>query len=187
MAEIERVRLLLDELQRVNGELEAPTKLEGWKEMKAAARSVYNTHFFESSGFVAEKCAAILAVCGNRVTPNLITNYEQMLQALRRVEAAESVHTGNSHEKHLQKEARVKTCIRLVASVEWSMNNEVLNALRQLTGTEGLNIPPPEIRKKLKEMQNNSLAIALNAFFDAMKVYRTRHKEEFTTQFTDYD
>ena len=187
MTEIERVRLLLDELKRVNGELEAPTKLEGWKEMKAAARSVYNTHFFISSGFVADKCAAILAVCGDRLTPNLRTNYERMLQALRRVEAAESVHTGNSHETHLQKEARVKTCIRLVASVEWSMNNEVLNALRQLTGTEGLNIPWGEIRKKLKEMQNDSLAVALNAFFDAMKVYRTRHKEEFTTRFTDYD
>ena len=88
MAEIERVRILLDELKRVNDDFEAPSKLEGYQETKAAARSAYNTYFYMSPGFVADKCAAILDVCGDRLPPDLRTNVERLLKALRRAQAA---------------------------------------------------------------------------------------------------
>ena len=93
----------------------------------------------------------------------------------------------NDYFKHQRLIVKERECVRLVAWVEEMMNNQELDALRQLTGTEGLKVPWDEIRNKLKGMQNDSLAVAMNAFFDAMKKYRNRHKEEFMTPFSEYE
>ena len=188
MSEIEGLRILLDELKRVNDEFEAPSKLEGYQETKAAARSVYNTYFYMSPGFVADKCAAILAVCADRLTPDLRKQYQRLLKALRRAQAAALPWLGeNDYIKHLQQVREEGHCVRLVALVRDSMLYQESVAVRQLTGTEGLKVPWDETRNKLKEMKNDALAVALDAFFDAMKRYRNRYREYFKDDFSDYE
>ncbi len=83
MAEIAHMRGLLDEMGRlsagncvdcvdcVHAGVEAPTKLEGLYDTIAAARravsKAYNNNVWMSADFVADKCAEVLAVCGNRL------------------------------------------------------------------------------------------------------------------------
>ena len=66
------------------------------------------------------------------------------------------------------------------AALKWIQDNDYFKHQRLI-------VPWDEIRNKLKGMQNDSLAVAMNAFFDAMKKYRNRHKEEFMTPFSEYE
>jgi hypothetical protein len=178
------MRELLDELKHVNGELEAPTKLEG---LKGVVSKLWNESFFMGAKYVADTCATLLAVCGERLIVQLRVNIERLMKALRRVERAESEYTGGSHVKHLEKEATVKARVRLVAWVHARMYTEVLKTAKELTNTQGNDVPLDSMYDQLNDMKTDALAVALAAFLKAMKLYRQRHNEEFIQPFSDYE
>jgi len=178
------MRELLDELKHVNGELEAPTKLEG---LKGVVSKLWNESFFMRAKYVADTCATLLAVCGERLIVQLRVNIERLMKALRRVERAESEYTGGSHVKHLEKEATVKARVRLVAWVHARMYTEVLKTAKELTNTQGNDVPLDSMYDQLNDMKTDALAVALAAFLKAMKLYRQRHNEVFIQPFSDYE
>ncbi len=168
MAETARMRGLLAELGRLGAEeAEAPTRLEG---IGSVGRGIWNRNFWMSAGYVADRCAEVLAVCGERL------------------ESPEPVAAGQvSQKKQMQwLESALrwqKVKVRLVVWLDNGIDTD--DALRRLTGKRWHS----EQMEQLKKMKTDDLAVKLKAFLEAMDLYRERYKRtgEFKKPFLRWE
>jgi hypothetical protein len=163
-----------------------PMKLEGWQEVKEglqvvkeATRSAYNKYGWMSAGFVADKCAAILAVCGDRLTIDLQVMFVEFKKALRKAQDATNVGIDRDHIKYLQNENVKRDCLNDVVVKYWRMWDVFWEALKVLIGTQEKYMSEDAMYAHLKQMKDDPLAMALVEFLYAMKQYRQRHKANF--------
>lgn len=173
---------LLYELGRLNaGETDhaAPTRQSGHPgtDVARAMSSFYNRRLgYMRADYVAERCAELLAVCGDSleppappgpVAPGHVSQRKQLLrlrQALLGQEPAK---------------------VRLVAWVRSGMS--FTHVLRQLTGA--VDLDGPKQFAQLKRMKDSPLAQKLLAFLEAMHLYSERYfgTREFEREFLPWE
>jgi hypothetical protein len=154
----------------------APTtqSVQPVRDVARAMSSFYNTRLgYMRAGYVAERCAELLAVCGDSleppeppgpVAPGHVSQRKQ-LQRLRQALLG-------------QEPAKV----RLVTWVKRDIH--FTHVMRQLTGAAGKDWAKLQY-EELKRMKDNPLAQKLLAFLEAMHLYCERyfHTHEFSREF----
>jgi hypothetical protein len=192
MAEIAQMRGLLDEMGRLSagncvGCGEAPTKLEGLG-VRGLARQAYNTvRGLVPAKVVADKCAALLAVCGDRLEEgynagassdpriSLTRKVQRLEKALRKAEEDEA----NAWNITWKTAGELKG-IRLVDFVYQTMSRNLELFAERISGS---NANIWQLAAKLKTMTGVELAVKLGEFIDAMLQYKEQHDADFSLSF----
>jgi hypothetical protein len=193
MTEIAHMRGLLGEMGRLSAghsvdRVEAPTKLEGFG---SNARAAYNKGFgVMTSGVVADKCAALLAVCGERLEEGLQSWYstdprvgltrkvQRLEKALRKAEEEEA----NAWTWSGKREAGQIKALRLVVWVNRGMSTNMSQLAGRLCDSGG---DRWSVAAQLQTMTDEALALALGAFLGAFQQYEKGHESEFAHGFDE--
>jgi hypothetical protein len=213
-AEIAHMRGLLGEMGRLaacNRKhcVEAPTRLEGigMKDVYEAGRGVWNRNFWMSDSFVADKCAKVLVVCGDRLdvieemeTKTAKTTWHRMekesvkrkmvrMEKALRLAHREANEMSKSHDN--DRRSQVYRQDRSVRFVAWlysfiPIRKDVQRLFpnHEMKATDNLSDEMQKMTQKGGEYATDALAVALEAYVDAMQKYRSRHEDEWDIDYT---
>jgi len=195
MAETARMRGLLAELGRLGAEeAEAPTRKERVVAAYQAGRAIWNKNIWMSAGFVADKCAAVLAVCGDRLdateqgniaettwhrmemesVKRKMVRMEKALRLAHRVANEMSKRNDNEHRNQVYRQGRSVRFVAWLAS--FIPIREAVQRLfpkHVIKDTDKLSAEMQKMTAKGGEYAADALAVALAAYVDAMQRYKS--------------
>jgi hypothetical protein len=186
----------------VHAGVEAPTKLEGFGDVLAntgkAVRKAFNDNVWMSADYVADMCAKVLAVCGNKLDVQEACEREgpewswkesvkrqmvRMHKALRLASNAAYETNKLDDNEYWDQQERYSKSVRLVAWLHQSMGRATVRALQRLFDPSIVLNDMCEkmktITKKAAKFEKDALALALTAYLDAMRTYSTCHPQTF--------
>jgi hypothetical protein len=186
---------------------EVPTRLEGIKGVYEAGRSMWNRNFWMSAGFVADKCAEVLAVCGDRLdvvdemeTKTAKTTWHRMEKesvkrqmvwmeiALRLAHTAANEMSKRDDREHRNQVYRQRRSVQCVAWLEEFI--PIRRAVQRLfpkheiKDTDSLSDEMQKMTAKGGEYATDALAVALAAYLDAMRRYQMQHRDEWNVLYS---